>query len=671
MGFVMDGLAAEAYDRNYSDAQLLGRIFRYFRPFAGLMVFVAATIFLTAVMDAALPLLIARGIDQLALTDASGAELWRQTGWLVGAVFLSGVLSWTFNFFRQRYTARVVGDVVLELRKDAFDAVLERDMSFYDEFSTGKIVSRVTSDTQDFSTVVTLTLNLLSQLLQVLIIVGILLVINFQLALVALAIAPFIVVSALAFRRIARATTQQARRVLAEVNANVQESITGISVAKTFRQEGAIYDEFSRVNARSYDLNLRQGYVFSAIFPVLGTIAGVGTALIVYFGGLSVLRGEVSPGEWFLFAESVALFWFPLTSIASFWSQFQLGLAASERVFALIDAEARVVQTGAVVLPKVAGKIEFDDLEFRYTAQEGVLYGFNLSIQAGETVALVGHTGAGKSSLGKLVARFYEFQGGALRIDGHDIRTLELRAYRRHLGVVQQTPFLFSGTVRDNIRYGVAETSDDEVIAAARRIGGGDWLDALPQGLDTDVGEAGKGISMGQRQLVALTRTLLHNPSILILDEATASVDPLTEAHIQEGLEVVLERRTAIVIAHRLSTIRSADRIVVLRQGQRHRRGRPRHAHAARRALRRTLHHLFPPPVPGLRPRGGRRVGAVTASGSSSADAQTRTNLKLPLRWRRPYRPPLNATAPWSCASTCSAASRATPTSRSPTTSSL
>ena len=568
MGFVMDGLGAEAYDRNYSDRQLLGRIVGYFRPFFGLMVFVATTILLTAAMDAALPILIARGIDALTTQTGAVTARWQSTVWLLAAIFSAGALSWGFNFFRQSYTARVVGNVVLNLRKDAFDAVMERDMSFYDEFSTGKIVSRVTSDTQDFATVVTLTLNLMSQLVQVVIVVGVLFFINAQLALIALLIAPFIVAAALAFRRLARSTTQQARRVLAEVNANVQESITGISVAKTFRQEGAIYGEFSRVNNQSYALSLRQGLVFSGIFPVLGTIAGVGTALIVYFGGTSVIAGNVTPGQWFLFAESIALLWQPLTSIASFWSQFQLGLSASERVFALVDAEPRVVQTDSKVLKDIKGRIEFKNLDFRYTAQEQVLDHFNLTIEAGETIALVGHTGAGKSSLGKLVARFYEFQGGELKIDGVDVRTLELPPYRKHLGIVQQTPFLFGGTVRDNIRYGTAGATDEAVREVAGRIGGGDWLDALPQGLDTDVGEAGKGISMGQRQLVALARTLLQNPSILILDEATASVDPLTEAQIQEGLEVVLRDRTAIVIAHRLSTIRSADRIIVLSEGE-------------------------------------------------------------------------------------------------------
>ena len=568
MGFVMDGLAGEAYDREYSDRELVTRIGRYFRPFGLIMVIVAVTVFLAAVLDAVLPVLISAGIDRLAEVAVTGGDVWEGTAWIVAAILAATALSWTFNFFRQWLTARAVGDVVLQLRTDAFDAVLARDMSFYDEFATGRIVSRVTSDTQDFSNVVTLTLNLMSQVLQVGILVAVLFVIDVRLALVALTIAPFIVAAALAFRRIARRTTQQARRVLANVNANVQESVTGISVAKAFRQESAIYEQFERVNAQSYTLNLRQGFVFSSIFPILGTIAGFGTVLVVYFGGLGVLDGSVTPGGWYLFVQVVALFWFPLTSIASFWSQFQQGLAASERVFALIDAEPRVVQLDAQRVDALEGRIEFERVDFRYTDQEQVLAGFDLTIEAGETVALVGHTGAGKSSLGKLIARFYEFQGGRLSVDGRDIRSLDLASYREHLGIVQQTPFLFGGTVRDNIRYSRADASDDEVVAVAARIGGGDWLEALQHGLDTEVGEGGRGVSMGQRQLVAMARVLLEDPSILILDEATASVDPLTEAQIQEGLDVVLQGRTAIVIAHRLSTIRSADRILVLRRGE-------------------------------------------------------------------------------------------------------
>jgi ATP-binding cassette, subfamily B, bacterial len=568
MGFIMDGLDAETYDREYKDRQLLARIIGYFGPHLPRMGTIAVMIVLNSVMDAAFPFLIARSLDQLEGAADLNLTIWQRTAWLIAAIFLSGVLSWSFNFFRQKYTARTVGDVVLKLRQDAFDAVLARDMSFYDEYSSGKIVSRVTSDTQDFSNVVTLTMSLMSQVLIVTIVAALLFFINPRLALITLTIAPVVILIALAFRRIARYTTTQAQRVLAEVNTNVQESITGISVAKNFRQEQRIYDEFKPVNSQAYRLRLRQGLTFSSIFPILGTVSGIGTALVIYAGGMSVINGSISAGSFYLFIEGINLFWFPLISIASFWSQFQLGLAASERVFALIDAEPRVVQRDNKIAPRLQGRIEFRNVDFRYTANEQVLEGFSLTIQAGETLALVGHTGAGKSSLGKLVARFYEFQGGQLLIDDQDIRSFDLDSYRGQLGIVPQTPFLFAGTVADNIRYGKPDATDEEVVNVASRVGGGDWLAALPQGLATPIGEEGKGISMGQRQLVALARVLLQNPAVLILDEATASVDPLTEAQIQEGLNVVLQDRTAIVIAHRLSTIKSADRIIVLRKGQ-------------------------------------------------------------------------------------------------------
>jgi len=288
----------------------------------------------------------------------------------------------------------------------------------------------------------------------------------------------------------------------------------------------------------------------------------------VYVGGLIVWGSALTPGNWYLFIQGIRLFWFPLTSIASFWSQFQIGLAASERVFALLDAEPRVVQTGAEKLAQMRGEIRFDGVDFSYNPGSPVLEGFSLTIGAGETLALVGHTGSGKSSIAKLIARFYEFQSGRLSVDGHDLRGLDLPAYRERLGIVTQTPFLFDGTVLENIRYGRPAASDDEVRQAAAHVGGGDWISGLTQGLQTEVGERGGNLSMGQRQLIALARVLLQDPSIFILDEATASVDPLTEALIQEGLEVVLEHRTSIVIAHRLSTVKSADRIIVLRQGK-------------------------------------------------------------------------------------------------------
>jgi ATP-binding cassette subfamily B protein len=346
-----------------------------------------------------------------------------------------------------------------------------------------------------------------------------------------------------AFRKVARFVTRKGFQVLAGVNAAIQEIVTGISIAKNFRQE-------------------------EAIFPVLSIMSSFGTAALLYWGGLSVGAGLVTIGAWYLFMQSVDRFWFPVINLSSFWSQFQSGLAASERIFALIDTQPLVQQTDNQPAGNLRGEIVFERVNFRYSKQEQVLDNFSLRIAPGESVALVGHTGAGKSSLVKLITRFYEFQGGQICIDGRDIRTLDLTSYRRQLGIVSQVPFLFSGTVANNIRYARPELTDADIEAVARRIGQGEWLETLPEGLQTDVGERGGRLSMGQRQLVALTRVLVQQPAVFILDEATASVDPFTEFQIQEAMDLILKSTTSILIAHRLSTVRSVDRILVLQKGR-------------------------------------------------------------------------------------------------------
>jgi ABC-type multidrug transport system fused ATPase/permease subunit len=578
MGFVMDGLDAEAYDRSYGDRALIRRILSYFRPHLPRMLVVSSMVVATSVAATVVPLAISRAVDEL-----SGRPDLQLVLGLAALVTVLGALGWVFNFIRQTFSARAVGDVVLALRRDAFRAVTQRDLSFYDQFPSGKIVSRVTSDTQDFATVVTLTIDLLSQILLVLVITVVMFVVDARMATVVLAVAPVVILTALVFRSAARRTTQRAQRALASVNASIQETISGIAVAKSFRREAAIYADFHATNQLAFQVRLRQALVFGSLFPFLNTVSGLAAALVIYVGGLSVIDGSVNVGDWYLFVQSLAIFLFPLTSVASFWSQFQQGLSASERVFALIDAEPRVVQTAAEPVGVVHGELAFERVWFTYdrttprfdgaappalpTGATWVLRDFSLHIPAGQTLAIVGHTGAGKSSLMRLLTRFYEFQGGRIAIDGRDVRQLELGAYRRTLGLVPQVPFLFSGSVAENIRYGRPDASDDDVAAAAHSLGE-EWLADLPEGLATDVGERGARLSLGQRQLVALARVLLQDPAIFLLDEATASIDPFTEAQIQEGLDVVMRQRTSIIIAHRLSTVRHADRIIVLRHGE-------------------------------------------------------------------------------------------------------
>jgi ATP-binding cassette subfamily B protein len=283
---------------------------------------------------------------------------------------------------------------------------------------------------------------------------------------------------------------------------------------------------------------------------------------------MSIEAGMVTAGAWYLFIISIDQFFFPVLNLSAFWAQIQSGLSAAERVYALIDADPNVLQTDQLGVSRLKGDIHFKDMDFRYTENEPVLTRFNLHIKPGENLALVGHTGAGKSSIAKLIARFYEFQSGALTIDGRDIRSLDLGSYRKQLGIVSQVPFLFSGTVADNIRYAKPDVTDAEMIEMAHRIGEGEWLEILPDGLGTEVGERGARLSMGQRQLVALMRVLVQRPSIFILDEATASIDPFTEWQIQQALNLILENSTSILIAHRLSTVKAADRIVVMDRGE-------------------------------------------------------------------------------------------------------
>ncbi len=536
---------------------------RYFAPQMRRLVTIVILISLIAAAGAAVPMLVAKGVDVIRLHPSPSMEL------ALGlAVLASGVITWFANWARRRLTVRVIGDVVLALRTEAFRAAMSHDLSFYDRFSSGRVVSRISSDTRDFGDVTTLITDVTSQILQATILAMVLVKLDWKLFLVLISFLPLVFLAAGSLRGLARRVTVRGMRAIANVNAAIKETISGISVAKNFRQELSIYRDFSEANVQSYKTNVRRGFVLSMIFPLLNALGGLGTAILVYVGGLSAVQGAVTAGTWYLFISSLDRFWFPVLNLSSFSAQIQAGLSAAERVFALIDAEPAVVQIGNEPVHELRGDIKLEDVWFRYTEKEQVLKGFNLHISAGETVAIVGHTGAGKTSISRLIARFYEFQKGRILIDDKDIRTFDLKSYRRHLGIVSQMPFLFSGTVLENIRYARPEATEAEILSLAKSIGGGEWLETFPKGLHTEVGERGSWLSMGQRQLVALMRVLVQKPAIFILDEATASIDPFTEWQIQQAIETIMSQTTSIIIAHRLSTVKASDRIIVMQKGE-------------------------------------------------------------------------------------------------------
>ena len=583
MAAVFGGLNAEAYDRQYSDGELMGRIWNYFKRYRLRFYSVVTATILLSILGAIVPIFTAAGVNLLGQNQgdtAGNSDYFSQLlasfnlsdsqliQLLIVTVFAAGILTYAINWVRRLLSVQLIANVVLNMRTDAFDSAARQDLAFYDRFNSGRILSRITGDTEEFSNVVILAIDVINQVSVALILLLLLLRINWLLTLALFAISPLVVFTALGFRSIARRVTRQSSRALGEVNKSIQEAVTGISVAKNFRQESQIYNEFNEVNQLSYQLNVQRGFVLANIFPVLNTLSGLATAALVFFGGRAAITAVITVASWYLFVAAVDRFWFPLMNAASFWSQFQQGLSAAERVFALIDSEPAVYQTDSLDPGRIDGEIDFQNVRFGYNERETVLPDFSLTIRPGESIAFVGHTGAGKSSIIKLVTRFYEFQAGKITIDGTDIRTLDLSPYRQQLGIVSQVPFLFDGTVAENIRYGAPDATEQAILEMAHQIGDGEWLESLPNGIESQVGERGSQLSMGQRQLVALMRVLMQNPRIFILDEATASIDPFTESQIQQALDLIMQKTTAIIIAHRLSTIRNTDRIIVLSKGE-------------------------------------------------------------------------------------------------------
>ena len=488
---------------------------------------------------------------------------------IVVAFVAAAVINWGATYV-QTYLINWVGQRALQdLRLQLFEHLQRLSIGFYSRRKTGVLISRITNDvqaldqlvTEGMSTLVSATLTLIGTAV-------ILVVLDPSLALVTFLTFPVLLVGSLLFRIASSGAYRATREKIAQVTAYLQETLSGVRVVRAFGQEQRHRSRFAELNDQNRDANMRTVNLNAAYFPSVELLSAVATAAILLYGGNQVLDGAATIGVLASFVFYLQSFFDPIQSLSQLYTTYQAGMAALDKIFELLDEEPDIVdRPDSVELPRVRGEIDFEDVSFSYDGEQPALSDVSLHVPPGQTVALVGATGAGKSTLAKLVARFYDPDGGRVLVDGHDLRDVTERSLRSQLGIVPQEGFLFSGTIRDNIAFGRPDAGDDEVYAAARAVGAHEFIERLPDGYDTEVGERGGNLSAGQRQLVAFARATAADPRILILDEATSNVDVRTEAQIERGLRRLLAGRTAIVIAHRLSTIRGAGRIVVLDHG--------------------------------------------------------------------------------------------------------
>ena len=554
----------EVKSGNIMDAKVLSRLFGFARPYMGrFWMLVFLTIFL-AVLAPLRPWLIQKTIDQhISIGDFTGLQYMLYL--LVGLLLLQAVVQY-FHTYMSDWLGQFI---IRDIRTTLYRHLLSLRLKFYDRTPIGRLVTRNVSDIETLASVFSEGIAaIVGDLLQLVFIIGFMLYTDWKLTLVSLSVLPLLIISTYVFKEKIKVTFNDVRNAVANLNSFVQERLTGMSIVQIFGSEAREFEKFKDINKEHRRANLRSVLYYSVYFPVAEVIQAMGIGLLVWFGARQVIQAEIELGVLVAFILYIQMFFRPIRLIADRFNTLQMGVVSSERIISLLDSKEHLSDTGTYVPEKLAGAVDFKGVWFAYNEPEWVLKDISFSARPGETIALVGATGAGKSSIINLLNRFYEYQRGEICIDGRHIKEYDLASLRRSIGVVLQDVFLFSDTIDNNISLNNPEISLERIKEAARLVGADKFIERLPGGFEYNVMERGATLSVGQRQLISFVRALVYDPRIIILDEATSSVDTETEEMIQAAIDKLMRGRTSLVIAHRLSTIQKADKIIVMDQGE-------------------------------------------------------------------------------------------------------
>ncbi len=570
MGWAFHRMTREEEEREkkYSDWTLFKRVFRVFGYYRTETISVIAIVITVSLFSTSIPILMQQTIDMFikpGTTDFTTQII------IMGACYLLFIV---LNFFlilaRTIFFAKLGQKLIYRIRNDLFAKLQYLSFDYFTETESGRTISKVTNDVDALGELLTTgIIDIFADFVSLIWILVIMFVYDVQMTLLTLTVIPILLVTAFFFQKRVRSVYRKTRVAIAKVTANLQETITGVRVTKALSREDKNIENFSDLNKENYDANVEAASVSSLFMPLIQIIAALGSTIVIIFGGFAFISGRISIGVLYAFLDYSSRFFAPVISLFTFYTIIQSGFASAERIFDVLDEQPSVKNSLNPIFPReIKGKLELIGVDFNYQENVQVLKNINLAIEEGSSIALVGQTGAGKTTITKLLSRYYDVTKGELLVDGINIKDIDLEILRKNIAVVPQDVYLFSGTIMENLKFGKKKATDDEVYDVCLVLGLHDYILRLPQGYETDVKEGGARLSLGQRQLISLARAVIANPSILILDECSSSVDPITESLIQKGINYMLRGRTSIIIAHRLSTIKNTTKIVVIDNGE-------------------------------------------------------------------------------------------------------